>query len=85
MITELKSPPRSSDSSEQVNESDVREYAYHLYAQGGYAPDHDVDNWLEAKACLSASIPRSESNIRLHQHTAGKLQLGAPASRARVA
>jgi hypothetical protein len=50
-------------------EDDVRDYAYHLYVQSGSSPGHDLDNWLEAKACLCACVPKSDSHARLHQHT----------------
>jgi hypothetical protein len=49
-------------------EGDIREYAYHLYCQGGCAPGHDVDNWLEAEACLCEEIPQNSSHQRLHRH-----------------
>jgi hypothetical protein len=52
-----------------VNEDDIRAYAYHLFVQGGGIPDRDLDNWLEAKACLNACIPMSESHIRLHHQS----------------
>ena len=60
---------------------EIREYAYHLYEQGGRLSGHDLDNWLEAEACLSANIPRIHSRTRLHRH----LQNGrrAPSSRPR--
>jgi hypothetical protein len=57
----------SIDSSEDV----IRDYAYHLYEQGGCAPGHDVDHWLEATACLKANIPTHSSHRRLHQHVNG--------------
>ena len=50
-------------------EDDVRDYAYHLYLQSGCVPGHDLENWLEAKACLSACIPKSKTHTRLHHHT----------------
>jgi hypothetical protein len=52
-------------------EDDIRDYAYHLYQQGSSAPGHDVDNWLEATACLKANIPAQNSHSRLHQHLNG--------------
>ncbi len=52
-------------------EEDVRDYAYHLYVQGGCVPGHDLDNWLEAEACLSANIPTEHSHSRLHRHMSG--------------
>ena len=50
------------------SEDDIRDYAYHLYQQGNCAPGHDLDDWLEATACLKANIPAHRSGTRLHQH-----------------
>jgi hypothetical protein len=50
-------------------EDDIREYAYHLYVQSGHVHGRDLDNWLEAEACLRACIPMKHSHIRLHCHT----------------
>lgn len=47
-------------------EEDIREYAYHLYQQSGCQPGHDLDNWLEAAACLKANIPMHRSRTRVH-------------------
>lgn len=44
----------------------IRDYAYHLYEQGSCVPGHDVDNWLEAAACLKANIPAHSSHSRLY-------------------
>jgi hypothetical protein len=67
-----KSPPRSV--SAEPLEDDIRAYAYHLYEQNGCLPGHDLDNWLEAKACILANIPRQETHNRLRHHlaTAGR-------------
>ena len=54
----------------EPTEGDVRDYAYHLYLQSGCTPGRDLENWLEAKACLRACIPKSKANARLHHHTA---------------
>ncbi len=54
---------------EPLSEDEIRDYAYHLYYQTGYVGGRDLDNWLEAKACLSSGIPKSESHIRLHQNS----------------
>lgn len=51
-------------------EDDIRAYAYHLYEQSGCLPGHDLDNWLEAKACILAHIPRQETHNRLRHHLA---------------
>jgi DTW domain-containing protein YfiP len=51
-----------------VNEDEIHDYAYHLYVQNGHRNDQCADNWQEARACLEACIPKSESHIRLHRH-----------------
>ena len=51
-----------------ITDDEIRDYAYHLYQQSGCIPGHDVENWLEAQACLEASIPREHSHTRLHRH-----------------
>ena len=55
----------------EPSENEISDYAYHLYVQGNYAPGHDVDNWLEATACLKAHIPAHSSQRRLHLHING--------------
>ena len=52
----------------EPKEEDIREYAFHLYEQSRCEPGHDVDNWLEATACLKANIPAHRSGTRLHRH-----------------
>jgi len=52
-------------------EADIRDYAFHLYEQSGRLDSHDLDNWLEAKACLEANIARHHSRSRLHRHVKG--------------
>jgi len=54
------------------NEEDIRRYAYHLYQQSNYMSGHDLDNWLEATACLRANIPANCSHRRLHVHMIGE-------------
>ena len=71
---------RSAVPFETVSEADIREYAYHLYTQSGCQPGHDLDHWLEAKACLGECIPPSQSHLRLHRHT----HTAAPASVAKI-
>jgi hypothetical protein len=61
--------PHTSASAATLNEDEIRDYAYHLYDQSGFAAGRDLDNWLEAKACLSSGIPKAESHIRLHQNS----------------
>jgi len=62
---------RRAASSQEPSEDAVRDYAYHLYQQSSCAPGHDVDNWLEATACLRANIPERLSHSRLHYHVKG--------------
>jgi hypothetical protein len=60
---EINSPQIISAPSEDA----IRTYAYHLYEQGGCLPHHDLDNWLEATACLKFRIPAESSCTRLFQ------------------
>jgi hypothetical protein len=53
------------------SEDDIRDYAFHLYQQSNCIPGQDLDNWLEATACLKANIPSHRSGTRLHQHVNG--------------
>ncbi len=46
-----------------------RYWVYHLYDQSGLVAGRDLDNWLEAKACLCSGIPKAESPIRAHQNS----------------
>jgi hypothetical protein len=48
------------------NEEAIRDYAYHLYIQSRCEPGRDLDNWLEATACLKANVPMRSSATRLH-------------------
>jgi len=68
------------------SEDDIRDYAYHLYEQSSCATGHDLDNWLEATACLQANIPLHRSGTRLHQHINGPEsgELSALSTEARV-
>src|SRR5260221_2240841 len=52
----------------ELTDDEIRDYAYHLYEQSGRIPDRDLDNWLEAKACLLACVPPHASHQRLHRH-----------------
>jgi hypothetical protein len=47
---------------------EIRDYAYHLYLQRGRVDGHDLDDWLEAEACLLANIPKNAVRTRLHRH-----------------
>jgi hypothetical protein len=51
----------------EPTEDEIRDYAYHLYQQSGCTPGHDLDHWLEAKACLEANIPPQHTRVRLHR------------------
>lgn len=64
----MKKTPDSTLVPIEPTEADIRDYAYHLYEQGGCAPGHDLDNWLEAKACILSNIPRQNAHARLHRH-----------------
>lgn len=66
----MKTKTASSPASVEPLEDDIRAYAYHLYEQSGCAPDHDLDNWLEAKACILSNIPRQHTHSRLRHHLA---------------
>lgn len=54
----------------QPSEDAIRDYAYHLYEQSGRRAGHDLDNWLEAEACLAANVARSDSHQRLQRQLA---------------
>ena len=45
-------------------EGDIRDYAFHLYLQSGCVPGRDLENWLEAKASLSACMPKPRAESR---------------------
>lgn len=49
----------------------VRDYAYHLYEQSGRVPGRDLENWLEAEACLAANLPADVSHHRLPGYLGG--------------
>ncbi len=55
----------------EPSDENIRDYAYHLYQQSSCVPGHDLDNWLEATACLKANIPVHQSRSRLHWHVNG--------------
>ena len=55
----------------QITDDDIRSYAYHLYEQSGRAPNRDLENWLEAKACLLARARTKKSTLSVvAQHPA---------------
>lgn len=66
----MKTKPASRPAAVEPLEDDIRAYAYHLYEQSGGVPGHDLDHWLEAKACILANIPREEAHNRLRHHLA---------------
>lgn len=62
-------PTQLSATAPQPSEDEIRDYANHLYVQHGSLNGHDCDDWLEAEACLRASIPKESSRTRMHHHT----------------
>jgi len=64
----MKNNPTLPSSLLEPKEDDIRDYAFHLYEQSRCQPGHDLDNWLEATACLKANIPAHQSASRLHRH-----------------
>ena len=70
MTTQISTKQKSlASSAPRPSDDDIREYANHLYMQRGSANGHDVDDWMEAQACLCANIPKDASRTRLHHHT----------------
>lgn len=63
-----KLAPIPNTAAEEPLEEEIRDYAFHLYEQNGCAPGHDLDNWLEAKACILTNVPQHASRGRLHRH-----------------
>ncbi len=78
VVPSLSDPMKTNRYSKLVpsepTEADVRDYAYHLFVQSGCVPGRDLENWLEAKACLSACIPKSKAQTRLHHHTQSRTE-----------
>ena len=71
-VTAAHSPlpsKQSSATTPQPSEDEIRDYANHLYVQRGSLNGHDCDDWLEAKAYLSANISMESSRTRMHHHT----------------
>ena len=79
-----KKPAKMTRVRHEPDEELVRDYARHLYEQSGRIPVRDLDNWLEAEACLEACIPRHRSPMRLPRHLTGPepVEAGPPASEA---
>ena len=63
----MKNNTLHSPSLDHPSENEIRDYAYHLYEQSNRIPGRDLENWMEAKACLVARIPAYASHVRL-QH-----------------
>jgi hypothetical protein len=53
----------------QSSEDEIRDYAHHLYVERGAVSGHDRDDWLEAEACLRASVPKESTRTRMHHHS----------------
>jgi len=68
----MKNNPTLPPVRHEPSDKDIREYAYHLYQQSNCVSGHDLDNWLEATACLKANIPTHCSQSRLHRHLHGQ-------------
>ena len=58
--------------SHQPTEHEIREYAYHLYVQRGCTLGHEVEDWIEAHACLCDNISpdTARTNERHVRHSA---------------
>jgi hypothetical protein len=72
MVTPQSSPAlatATTPTAPRPSEDEIRDYANHLYVQRGSLNGHDRDDWLEAEACLGASIPKESSRTRMHHHT----------------
>ncbi len=52
-------------------DGEIRAYAHHLFEQSGRISGRDLENWLEAKACLKAGIPLRHSHARPHPFVLG--------------
>lgn len=68
LVKNMKSKPPSPSPSRVLNNEDVSAYAFHLYEQSGGQNGRDLDNWLEAEACLRTNIPPLASHLRLHHY-----------------
>jgi len=76
----MKSNPAPLPSATAPSDQLIREYAFHLYEQSGYAPGRDNDNWQDATACLNADILAHRSENRLQDHAASIAVARASAS-----
>ena len=78
-MNNIQSPSPTQCADGSACEDQVRDYAYHLYEQSNRVPGRDVENWLEAAACLRARIPAHESGSRLHRLVGELGRVGATA------
>ncbi len=60
---------QSSSRAPKPSEGEIRDYANYLFVQRGGQHGHDYDDWLEAEACLNASIPKESFRTRMHHHS----------------
>ena len=70
-VTKNQPALSTENSSSEPDEDAVREYAYHLYEQGGRVSGHDVEHWMEAIACLKANPPGRSPYRRLEPRSSG--------------
>ena len=64
----MKNQPSAVTAPAQPSQDDIRSYAFHLYQQSNCSEGHDLDNWLEATACLKANVLPHEAGTRLHRY-----------------
>ncbi|MDQ8204307.1 hypothetical protein [Pelagicoccus sp. SDUM812003] len=65
VVSEAPVSPAERSFQSEPSESDIRDYAYHLYEHSKETTDNDLDNWFEAKARLEARIPRERECGRM--------------------
>jgi hypothetical protein len=63
----MKALKSKATAQKESSEDEIRDYAQHLFEQSGRVLGRDLDNWLEAKACLQANIPKQHAHRRLHR------------------
>jgi len=54
---------------ESVSENEIRDYAYHIYVESGHRNDRCRENWVDARACLKARVPMTESGAWLRDNS----------------
>jgi len=47
---------------------EIARQAYFLYEQRGCQPGHELDDWLEAEALLSAAAPKRQTSTSNDDH-----------------